>query len=69
MLNQRVEIVALHRDGHEFPVELTISPIELNEGYVFNAFVHDISKRKEAAEAMQRSKEAAEAANRAKATF
>ena len=25
MLDQRVELSALHRDGHEFPIEMTIS--------------------------------------------
>jgi PAS domain S-box-containing protein len=48
VLNQRIEIVGLHRDGHEFPVELTISPLRVRDVYSFNAFVHDISPRKAA---------------------
>ena len=28
MLNSRIEISALHRDGHEFPVELSITPVQ-----------------------------------------
>jgi two-component system sensor histidine kinase/response regulator len=48
LLNTRIEITALHRDGQEFPIELTISPVRLGEAYVFNAFVHDISGRKRA---------------------
>ena len=28
-MRQRVEITALHRDGHEFPVELATSPVEV----------------------------------------
>src|SRR5439155_8028092 len=27
MLNRRVEMEALHREGHEFPVEMTITPL------------------------------------------
>ena len=27
VINNRIEIVALHRNGHEFPVELTILPL------------------------------------------
>src|SRR5215204_6128835 len=27
VLNQLVELAALHRDGHEFPIELTISAV------------------------------------------
>nr|MBA3747882.1 PAS domain S-box protein [Solirubrobacterales bacterium] len=38
---------ALHRDGREFPVELTISAAPASEdGCSFNAFVRDISVRK-----------------------
>ncbi|GEM_PF-3958152 len=46
VLNKRIEITAWHRKGHEFPVELTISPLKMGEIYVFNAFIHDISERK-----------------------
>ncbi|WP_159015512.1 EAL domain-containing protein [Cognatiluteimonas profundi] len=42
-LNQRMELVALHRDGHEFPIELTIWPTLRGETLEFHAFVHDIS--------------------------
>jgi PAS domain S-box-containing protein len=55
VLNTRIEISALHRDGHEFPVELTVWPVRTPNGCCFNAFVHDITERK-AAEAEIRSK-------------
>jgi PAS domain S-box-containing protein len=55
LLNSRIEITALHRDGHEFPVELIIWPVRTSKGCCFNAFVHDITRRK-AAEAEIRSK-------------
>lgn len=45
--NRRIEVVALRRDGHEFPVELTIAPVAVDGGYEFNAFLHDISDRKQ----------------------
>jgi two-component system sensor histidine kinase/response regulator len=70
VLNRRIEVPALHRDGREFPVELTISPLQLGEGqYLFSAFLHDISKRKRAEEELRKAKEAAEAASRAKSEF
>lgn len=47
MLKQRIELDALHRSGKEFPVEITISPIKTENGYVFTAFLHDISSRKQ----------------------
>ena len=46
MLGRRLELTALHRDGREFPVELTISPIAMEQGYAFNAFLRDITERK-----------------------
>ena len=48
MLNNRVEITGYHRDGHEIPIELAISP-SMGQGgaYTFSAFVRDISARKE----------------------
>ncbi len=47
ILNTRLEITAYHRDGHEFPVELAISPALVRGGaYMFSAFVRDISARK-----------------------
>jgi PAS domain S-box-containing protein len=48
VLNQRIEISALHRDGHEFPVELAIWPVKLQGAWSFNAFVHDITDRRAA---------------------
>ncbi|MGE0173201.1 MAG: CHASE domain-containing protein [Oligoflexales bacterium] len=45
-LNRRVEITALHQNGNEFPVELTISAIREGKRHNFNAFIHDISERK-----------------------
>ncbi|NOQ94056.1 MAG: EAL domain-containing protein, partial [Methylophaga sp.] len=45
-LNALVEIEALHSDGHEFPIELTVSPIKVENGYEFNAFIRDITERK-----------------------
>jgi len=38
---------ALHRDGHEFPVELTIWSTQSGETHGFNAFLHDITERKQ----------------------
>src|SRR5262249_15422881 len=53
VLNQRIEIAALHRDGREFPVELSISPLRDGNTFSFNAFVHDISERKRAQELLE----------------
>ena len=47
VLGRPIEISALHSDGREFPVELSISPVPCGETWVFNAFIHDIAERKE----------------------
>ncbi len=48
VLNTRIEITALHKDGHEIPVELAIAPIQRGGSYEFCAFVRDITERKKA---------------------
>lgn len=50
LVRKRIELPALHRKGHELPVELTISPVKVQGGYLFNAFLHDVSERKRAEE-------------------
>jgi len=50
ILNSRIEMVSLHRDGHEFPVELAITTIEVEGQYEFSAFIRDITKKKESEE-------------------
>jgi len=47
ILNKRVEIEGLHRDGHVFLIELTVSRLSSSAGVEFNAFIRDISKRRE----------------------
>jgi len=46
VLNRRIEITGLRRDGQEIPVELTITPVRLEGAWLFSAFVRDISERK-----------------------
>jgi two-component system cell cycle sensor histidine kinase/response regulator CckA len=46
VLNRRIEISARHKDGHEFPVELAVSPARIGETYIFSAFVRDITDRR-----------------------
>jgi PAS domain S-box-containing protein len=53
VLNTRFEISALRRDGAEFPVELTISPIRMGEHFIFSAFIRDITERQQAEEQLR----------------
>ncbi|MBI4041896.1 MAG: PAS domain S-box protein [Deltaproteobacteria bacterium] len=44
VLNKRIHVLALRRSGAEFPVELTIgSPVQMKDGYIFHAFIRDLS--------------------------
>ena len=55
--SRRLEIVALARDGHEFPAELSISAIPMDGGFLIASFLHDITARKQAEERLRCSEE------------
>ena len=70
VVNQRLELSALDKSGREFPIELTVtSPMHVEQGYFFGAFLRDISGRLERDAELRRAKDAAEAATRAKSEF
>ena len=46
LLDKHVELLAVHRSGHEFPVELSVTAVKVRGGFVFHAFLHDITDRK-----------------------
>jgi PAS domain S-box-containing protein len=50
VLNRRIEITALRRDGTEFPVELTITPLQSGDTWTFSSFIRDITARRQAEE-------------------
>jgi PAS domain S-box-containing protein len=50
LLDRRIEIEAVHKDGHELPIELVMTPVKAEGEYVFNAFINDISERRHAEE-------------------
>jgi two-component system, LuxR family, sensor kinase FixL len=47
-----VELVAQHRDGSEFPVELSIGAWQGSDGLAFSAVIRDITERKQAEAAL-----------------
>ncbi len=65
VLNQRLELSALRRDGTEFPVELTIaSPLPSKGGLFIPAFLRDIRERRRLEEELKRRASSLEAANK-----
>jgi two-component system, sensor histidine kinase and response regulator len=69
VMGKRIETTRLHRDGYEFPVELSISVIRAGETHRFGAFLRDITDRKRFEQELTAAKEAAEAGSRAKSEF
>jgi diguanylate cyclase (GGDEF)-like protein/PAS domain S-box-containing protein len=54
VLGQRVELRALHRDGHQVPVELVVWALPGDDQWTFNAFLRDISQRRAMEEELAR---------------
>lgn len=48
VLNRRIEITALCRDGSEIPIELSITTASTGNDTVFVGFIRDIAERREA---------------------
>ena len=53
ILERRVEITALRKDGREFPVELTVIPLQVGRELMFSSFIRDITESKQAEEAQK----------------
>jgi PAS domain S-box-containing protein len=67
LLNRRIEVTALRRDGSEFPVELSITPIGTGAGLTFSGFLRDLTERRRSEvslkESLERFRNAASATN------
>ena len=71
VLDTRIEIFALRRDGSEFPIELAITKVQMHDksAYEFCSFIRDISERREREQSLLAANVRAEAANVAKSEF
>lgn len=54
-LNKLTEVMALHRDGYTYPVEVSIVPVHADDGVTFHAFIRDIREQVQAQETLLRS--------------
>ncbi|HEX2150259.1 MAG TPA: PAS domain S-box protein, partial [Actinomycetota bacterium] len=69
LVGERLELIARHSDGHQIPVEFTISAIQTPEGPLFSAFLRDRTTQMEAEAAIAAARDAAIEASRLKSNF
>ncbi|WP_018937987.1 MULTISPECIES: PAS domain-containing protein [unclassified Thioalkalivibrio] len=68
-INRQVEVTGQRADGAEFPMEVSVSELDIGEGTYFVGLLRDISARKQAEEELVTARVEADRANQAKSEF